>query len=188
MGEAKQKQLKQKMRFSDSEFQVLKYFSDNEDPLYAIRKSLLQFELNDEEQKLIDSLIPELLAMLKKILVLEIDPAAPLFSEQDFFKEVNFQEPDLAKIALEIASRMIEEEYMTQQFEELSGKKNRKIIFKSLLPNRDKERDQMIVELSARNMIMRHINFQLNTIRTLAGQPNETVEQLKERLLRDSNR
>lgn len=192
MGQAKinkKRNFEQKMRFSDGDLSILKYtFADNDILLYALRKVFLQFELDADEQKMIKGLTPELLAIIKKELIPELDPNVPLFQMQDLFNVVNFQEANIDKIDMEIRARMIEKEYLDQQFESLTGRGNGEIILTNLLPGKDKPMANAIVNLSARNMIVRHVETQLNVFKILAGQANETVEQTKERLARDSSR
>lgn len=192
MGEAKkkqQRQFNQKMRFSDGELLLLKYtFSENDNLLYAIRKVFLQFELDEDEQKLIKSLTPEILAIVKKELIPELDPNVPFFQMQDLFNIVNFEDTP-EKIDMEIRARMIEKEYLEQQYKVLIGENvKREIILEELLPEKDRPMCNAIVNLSARNMIVRHIETQLNVFKILAGLANETVDQTKERLQRDSNK
>jgi len=195
MGQAKIKQKRnfnQKMRFSDGDLTILKYtFADNDELLYTLRKVFLQFELTADEQKLVKALTPELLAIIKKELIPELDPNVPLFQMQDLFNVVNFQEPDLFKLGMEIEARLIEKKYLQQQFEILAGGRgNGEIILANLLPKDTfvaGERDG-ITYLSARNLIVRHVETQLNVFKLLAGQSNETVDQTKERLQRDSAR
>jgi hypothetical protein len=192
MSEHKKKekrQFNQKMRFNDGELLLLKYnFSESDNLLYAIRKVFLQFELDEEEQKLIKGLSPEILAVIKKELIPEIDPNVPLHQMQDLFNIVNFQEPNTDKIDMEIQARLIMKDYLEQQFNILTGGTEQLINLKALLPNKDKTEPTLIIELCARNFIVRHIDTQLNVFKILAGQANETVDATKERLDRDSNR
>ena len=84
-------QVKNRILFDDGELQLLKHtFAKNHDMVYTIRKALLQFELDANEQKAIKELSPELKTILKKVYVMEINPNVGIFQEQDFFKEVDF--------------------------------------------------------------------------------------------------
>jgi len=192
MGQAKiknKRNFEQRMRFSDAELLILKYnFAENDELLYTLRKVFLQFELDNEEKNLIKSLSPEILAIIKKEICPELDPNVPLFQMQDLFNIVNFQEPDINKIDMEIRSRLIEKEYLEQQFDVLSGTPNGEIILKELLPDKDKPMAEAIVRLSARNLIVRHVETQLNVFKILAGAKSETVDATKERLMKDSSR
>jgi len=192
MGQAKiknKRNFEQRMRFSDAELLILKYnFAENDELLYTLRKVFLQFELDNEEKNLIKSLSPEILAIIKKEICPELDPNVPLFQMQDLFNIVNFQEPDINKIDMEIRSRLIEKEYLEQQFDVLSGTPNGEIILKELLPDKDKPMAEAIVRLSARNLIVRHVETQLNVFKILAGAKSETVDATKERLMKNSSR
>jgi len=178
------------MRFSDSELLVLKYtFAESDELLFTIRKVFLQFELDEDEQKAIKSLSPELLAVIKKEMIPELDPNVPLFQMQDIFNIVNFQEADVNKIDMEIRARMIQKEYLEQQYEVLiQANVEEKIKLKDLLPAKDKPMANAIINLSARNMIVKHIDTQLHVFKVLAGQKDETVSETKDRLQRDSSR
>jgi hypothetical protein len=193
LGQAKEKlkrQFNQRMRFSDSELLVLKYtFAESDELLFTIRKVFLQFELDEDEQKAIKSLSPELLAVIKKEMIPELDPNVPLFQMQDIFNIVNFQEADVNKIDMEIRARMIQKEYLEQQYEVLiQANVEEKIKLKDLLPAKDKPMANAIINLSARNMIVKHIDTQLHVFKVLAGQKDETVSETKDRLQRDSSR
>ena len=186
-------QVKNRILFDDGELQLLKHtFAKNHDMVYTIRKALLQFELDANEQKAIKELSPELKTILKKVYVMEINPNVGIFQEQDFFKEVDFHQPDIGKISMEIKSRLIEREYMRQQVGLLIGEAvENKIIFKDLVPKNDyptSEMGNVIINLSARNMIIKHIDFASQILLTSAGRPDETVEQMKERFFKDSAR
>lgn len=46
--------------------------------------------------------------------------------------------------------------------------------------------EQAIINLKARNMLIQHLEMCLMQLKTLAGKKDETIEQTKERLKRDS--
>ncbi len=149
----------------------------------------MQFELDEEEQKAIKEFNEDLLEILKKTFLPEINPDAPIMQMVDMWAAINFKEPDMNKIDMEINARQIMIEYLIQRFSILEGKiLSESIKLNSLIPNKDKISYQNLTELSARNSIIFHIDIHLNELKLLAGIKKETVAETKERLRRDSNK
>jgi hypothetical protein len=48
--------------------------------------------------------------------------------------------------------------------------------------------EEALINLKARNSLIQHLEMCLNTIKILSGQKNESIDQVKERLMKDSNK
>jgi hypothetical protein len=52
----------------------------------------------------------------------------------------------------------------------------------------DLSADEALINIKARNSLIQHVEMQLNTLRVLAGQREETVDQTKARIAKDSSK
>ena len=191
MGQAKikaKRDFDQKMRYNNGELGLIKNtFADNDEILIAIRKVFLQGELNKLEGDIINGLNDEVLAIIKKEILPDIDLDAPLFQIVDMWATIDFSQ-DPQKISYALADRQIVVDYLKQQYEILKGGKLIEIRLKDLIYRKEKNPDQAIIDLSARNSIIKHIDAHLNFLKLLAGRKDETPEETTERLMRDSNK
>ena len=55
-------------------------------------------------------------------------------------------------------------------------------------PTEDKTDAEIALNVKARNMLIGHVELQLQVLKALAGNKNETVEQTKDRLSKDSSK
>lgn len=105
-----------------------------------------QMRITDKELELIKSTYAgneELLMLLRKVFLPELDPATPLGQNLDL--------------------------WMTLKVEDLSP-------------------EEAIINLKARNTVIQHIEQQLLSLKLLAGQRDESVEETKTRLQQDSTK
>lgn len=183
----------QKMRFNNAELATLKaLFAGNEEPLYSIRKVMLQGELTEAEEVALRKLItPAVWGLLKKFFLPDIEVDAPLFQMSDLFIGLDSDlknGPDLAHPF--ILAKELEIAYLKQQMDVLGGEdKKPKIVFKDLT-NTEKEStaEDKWVKLTARNYLLSFIDSNIQQIIFLAGTKEETVEETKERLKKNSNK
>jgi len=190
MGQSKQKEIKkfeQTFKYNDAELGVIKGAFSDTVLIFAIRKVFLQGELNETEVKIIKGLSEGAINILQREILPEIDLNAPLMTLSDAWATIDFS-GELGRMALNMADRQICIDYLTQQFGVLKGETKQKIFLRDMVYNANKTVEQNVIELSARNSIIKHIDTKLNFLRSLAGQKSETVEELKERMRRDSNR
>lgn len=192
MGQAKQKQLRQfgqQMRFSDAELFLIKnMFAEDDKVMFAIRKVLLQGELSKEEESLVKSFNDEMLALLKKIFVRELDFDAPLFQANDYWSNIDCKNQMPDKAYLDMKSRQIVVDYMNQQYKVLAEVDvKQEIGLKSLTFDPKKQPEQAFLEMSARNTIINNVDSLLMEQKVLAGLKKESVEETKARLAKNSN-
>jgi hypothetical protein len=110
------------------------------------KKNGQQMRITDAELSLIKNTFAgneELIKLLRKLFLPELDPTAPIGQVIDLWMTVSLE---------------------------------------SQTP------EQAIINLKARNTLINHIEQQLLQIKVLAGDKNETVEQTKERLQKNSNK
>ncbi len=179
----------QTMRFTDEELRIIKNtFAENDDALKRIRKVMLQIPLNTLDLSVLELVKKEsVLKILRKSFLPTLDPDAPINQVVDLWMTVQIAEktPDEAYPHLKAREKVIC--YIKQQQEVLEGSRKEKIKFNELV-DIDKIPFDAYVDLVARNTIISHVEMQLTTLKILAGLKDETVEEMKERLQKDSNK
>lgn len=181
----------QKMRFTDSELQTIKaVFADREDLLKLLRKVFQFVTLTDEEQALVKSAFqPETIKVLRKSFLPEIDVDAPINQVVDLWMTVDIKDKDTAQALITLRAR---EELIALLEDGIDRLKDPKGVFKSVakfkLSKTDDNIDKDVANLIARNTLITHIEQQLYQIKLLAGTKEETVEETKTRLLKNSSK
>lgn len=181
--------------FSDAEFELAKgAFGDSDGLLYLIRKVLLQFPMSKAERDQLKSgLTMPLYDLVRKRVFPELDPESPINQIGDIYQTLNgdLQTRSVDDMYPIFESRELVKEYLEQQFEVLkdvtAGTKET-IILDDLKTLRGKTPHDMYVHTKARNFILSHVDPMLGHLKTMGGMKNETVEQTKERLKRDSSK
>ena len=185
----------QKFIFNDQELQLIKQtFAENDELLYAVRKVLLQFPLTDPEKNLIKLSITEPVhAVLKKRILPELSDDFPLLqlpsilttlTEQLKVKNVEEMSPLFSAKATEIG-------YLEQQFAvlgDVNGGVEEKIKLTYLSTLVGKSDLDAYVGLQAYLFLLGYIDPMLNFIKSIAGQKQESLEEQKVRMSRDSNK
>lgn len=183
----------QKMRFTDNELSMIKgLFADNEDLLFLIRKVLLQFPLSEHEEITLKKTMNDwTFDLLKKFFLPDLDPDAPLFQLTDMY--IGLQ-GDL-KSGVEaswapIRAKELEIKYIAQQLEalkDITEAKAPSIVLKDLVKVKTRpSKEDVWVNITARNYILSFVDTNLQQIKYLAGRKEETVEETKDRLMKDS--
>lgn len=191
---AETKKVAQQMRYSDEELSIIKNtFCENDELLKALRKVIFQGVLNDEEVKMIRAFNMQHggVHVLRKTILPEIDLDAPFFQMVDLYVNIDTKEATIEKAYPMAVARDIVSEYLEQQLGILTGEnkeKDNKIIFNKLHSTRGKDIETAFTELSARNTLLQHVDFQLMQLKMLAGNKDETIEQTKLRLQKNSNK
>ena len=172
----------QKMRFSDKELGLIKsLFADNDEAVIALRKKMLDFPLTEVEENYVN-FTGEGLAVISKTLNPQIDPEAPINQVIDLWMTVDFKDKTPEEAEINFMARDIVINYVQERLDN----KKPKITFKSLSYDSKKDAKTNLVNAIARNTILGHVEQQLNQLTFLAGQKDETVDELKERLAKDS--
>lgn len=180
----------QTMRYSDQELELIKRtFADNEEMLKAIRKVFLQLPLSAVERSLLLTIkSDEIQTILRKAFLPEIDGDAPFNQVVDLWLtlDLNNKEPDEAAILIKAREKLIA--YLDQQLNKLSDPSSKEAIKIEKLVNGSKDTEENLVNMIARNQLVYHVEMQLNMFYLLAGTKEETVEQTKNRLQKNSNK
>lgn len=185
----------QVLMFTDTELSQIKgIFAENDEYLYAVRKVLLQFPMTKEERALVQTVTtPEVYALLKKRIHPEIDPEAPLFQLADHYQSLTSElsAKGVEEMAPRLEAKQLEIDYLDQQFEalrDLENAPNPVIILDYLKRIKDVPAEKAYIGNMARNFIFSWVDSSLNFLKTIAGKKQETVEEQKKRLERDSSK
>jgi len=177
----------QTMRFTDVELSLIKgLFADNEALLYALRKSLLGFVLDENETTIIKGLSQEALKLIRKTFLPTIDPASPFFQMTDMAMALNvdIKEKSEDEALPLIIAKAIEMQYMDEALRKLEGEK---VTFTYNLNDLAVLTDENVfVNITARNYLLSYIDSNCKQLEFLAGQKDETVEQTVARLQKNS--
>lgn len=179
--------------FSDAELSLIKsVFAENEELIYAVRNVLLQFENSPVENKLVKDFITEpVIAVLKKRIFPQVEKDLPLTQLGDLLQTLNkdMQAKGPEEMEPLFMAKLIEIEYLDQQFVELSGEKVIRIHSLDDWANlKGKSATQMYVETTARNFILAYVDGMLMHLKTIAGEKKESLEEAKKRMERNSSK
>lgn len=191
------RQIGQKMRFDDVELALMKaVFANNENLLFIIRKVMLQGELTEDERStLVSAMTPELYKLLRKVFLPEIDLDAPLFQIADPYIGLN---ADVEKVGPEefwpvYQAKKLEFDFIDQQLEclrDVNEHREPTISFKDMVKGKGTKagKEELYINIMARNYLLSFVDSSLQQVKFLAGSAEETVEETKERLARDSSK
>ena len=184
------KQYHQIMRYSDPELEFLNNtFAERTDLLILIRKFLFQGELTDQEKNLFVAFSPELIRILKKAYLPDIDLTTPIGQLVDLWSNIDTKNKDIEGAWLEMAARKILIDYIQERFEALvENRFDSKIQISSLEYDPRNSKEKNFINLSARNSLISHIDFQTGQLWILAGQKKESLKEIQERLLKNSSK
>lgn len=179
------------MRYTDRELSLIKNtFAEQLDLMVLIRKFFLQGEMTEEEMTLVKKFTDnkEVLAILKKAIAPKVDKLAPPFETVDLFSSMDLNPTQYDHAYRAVKARNMAKEYLGNRFEALEGKSLEEIEFDALtIPTEDAE--QTYINVVARNFLLSHLDTQLfNSLMVIAGQKDETPEQQKKRLTKDSSK
>lgn len=171
------------MRYNDKELGLMKsLFAENEDALIALRKKMWGEKMTTTEKNL-TKYNEESLALLKKTFVPELDPNAPINQVIDRWVVANFgdKKPEEARIIFKATKIVID--YLTARLE---GKET--VTLEELVFNESRDDETNLVNMAARNDIIKAIESCLKQIEFLAGMKDETPEETVARLQKDSSK
>lgn len=180
------------MRYSDTELSLIaNTFRNNDGLIIALRNYFLQLGLSPSEQSLINLAIvgkKEVTDVIRKTLLPELEPNAPLLQQVDLFLTVDIKEKSIEDASLAIQARKVVVDYLQNMIGWLENSSHRRVSLADLALVEDVEPRQMVINHSARNTLVNHINQQVFQLKVLAGQDEETPEETKARLFKNSNR
>lgn len=180
----------QKIRYNKSELALIKgLFSDDAEITYIIRKVLLQFELNSNEQKALDDLSNDnFKSIITKMFLPELEPDSPLFQLSNLVVGL---EGDIKGFSPEgawplIQAKKLERNYLRQQLDILFGDKTKVKIVLADLANMEGDQETVYVNVVAWNWLASFVDSCLSQFKMLAGRSEESVEETQLRLKKDS--
>lgn len=185
----------QLLMFNDIELSLIKNtFSENDELLYMIRKVFLQFELTEDERKILKQIInKEVYAVIKKRILPVVEADSPMGNMGDLYQTLSndLKVKGVDEMAPLFEAKQVEIDYLTQQLKVLKDvEKPVPILIKldDLADLNGKSPEQRFIDTTARNFLLGYIDPMLTHLKTLAGQKKETLEETKKRLERDSNK
>ena len=132
---------------------------------------------------------PEVYKILVKALNPSIDKLAPEFENIDMFSSLDVSPTPIEHAYLSIKVRHRAKQYLDQRFDELNGKKVTDPIIFDEMHLVSKNMEDTYINFVARNFLLTHIKTQLfHKLKIIAGKKEETPEEAKERLNKDSNK
>jgi hypothetical protein len=189
MGQQKQKALnkiqeisKKMMRYSPEELSLIKNTFSDFNTLLVLRKYLLGGDMSEDENAELKTLWKkDALAVIRKTILPEIDPNAPVNEIVDMFSAINTAEITKEYAIYQMKARQITKDYLDKKLKKEDG-----ITLKSLSYSPDKTDDQAYIDLSAQQLIVKHIEFQIMQLYSLGQMVEETPAEQAERLLKNS--
>jgi len=177
-----------KMRVSDVEIAILNgLFADNEDLLIAIRNVFFDIA-SEQEKKFVEDAFAgkkEKLALMRKMFLPELAPEIPLGQTIDLWRTLDIKDKDDHEFAGQMFATQILSAGLEQSLKLLEDPNLQPV---DLVINPKKLEKYTKPELLARNNFISHIEGVLMQMKVLAGMKNETPEQIKERLAKDSTK
>lgn len=182
---------KQIMRYGDSELELIRStFTDNWELLKTIRKVFLQFPLDALELALLQNIrsSTEVLGLLRKTFLPTIDPDAPIHQLVDLWMTIDVRGKTDEDLVKDVRARKNLIDYINQQLEFIETGKEGTITFAgfSKIDYPAKQYGMVYSNLITRNSLIQHVETMLQQLEVLAGNPGESVEEIKERLAKDS--
>lgn len=179
--------------FSDAELELIKKtFSDNNDLLYAIRNVMLQFPVSDAEKELLKAqLSPEVFKVVKKKLLPEIDPSAPLTQladlRQTLTNDLKVKTPE--EMEPLFTAKVSEIAYLEQQVAVLQDHSApQPLQLDSWKLRQGMTAEEAFIGTTIRNFILGFIDPMLRDFKILAGTKTESTAMQKQRLTRNSSK
>ena len=190
MKQPETKKQPQVLRYSDAELEFLNNtFAEKYELLVIIRKFLLQGELTEHEKHLFSTFNPDLLRIIGKTYLPELDLATPIGQLVDLWSNIDTKNKDIEGGWLEMAARQILVSYVRGRFQAIAeGKFDSEPRLKDLEFSKNKTKEQNFIDMSARNSIIQHIDFQTGQLWILAGQKRESIQEIQKRLFRNSGK
>lgn len=181
----------QTMRYSDDELRMIKSnFAENESLLLLMRKAMFQFPMTAEERELLANQFSseEINKLMRKTFLPEIQDDIPLGQSIDLWMTVEMRDKDPQRVMVDLLVRKRLIERLETGLECLKGvvpvdfdpvvKYSPNIVMS--------ESYDEYVKVNSRNTYISHIEQQLIQLKLLAGLKEETIEESKERLKKDS--
>lgn len=179
--------------FSEAELSLIKNtFAENDELLYAIRNVLLQFPLSaGQKATLAVGLNENVLNVLKKRILPDLAPTFPLGQLPSILTTLTkeIQTYGVEDMAVQFEAKQLEIDYLQQQFEVLKGNTPvDPISLADLGTLAGKDAETQFIHMTAYLFLLGYIDPMLVMIKNIAGAKEETPEEQKKRLTRDSSK
>ena len=182
----------QKTMYSDAELNLMKTtFSENEPLLKAIRKTMLQLELSEGEDKMLKGTFKtkEVQDLIRHVLSPSLDGDAPYFQLVDMWTVFQLEGQKIEETAVRAKSNKLFIDLLDQGLKTLAGETVKKLIVLDDLTNIEgKDSEEIYINMFARNLFIKMVDKQVSIIDMLAGVKEETIEETLERLSKDSTK
>ena len=180
----------QTMRYSDDELRMIKAnFAENESLLLLMRKAMFQFPMTVEERELLANQFSseEINKLMRKTFLPEIQEYIPLGQSIDLWMTVEMRDKDPQRVMVDL---LVRKELITRLEVGLECLKGvTPLEFNPVItytPNLTGDHLDEFAKINSRNTYITHVEQQLVQLKLLAGLKEETVEESKERLKKDS--
>lgn len=183
---------KPKMRYGDNELGIIKStFSENPALLLVMRKVFFQAPLTKGDLDVLKAVRENkaVQSVVRKTYLPEVELDAPVGQIIDLWLTVDSKDksPEESTTALKVRARLLELiEAGLKRLETDKTEPTEEII--KWTPDFELDDQKLYVEWTARNGLITHTEFQLSQLSFLAEKKNETPEETKKRLEKDSTR
>lgn len=173
--------------YSENEIETIKkIFAENDYLLIAVRKLFFGADLTDEEKKVVKSTFKDakVKEIFRKKFYGELNLDTPIGQVSDFWMGAEMQVFGATRdtIYQSVQSKTMIMELFRKAFDLLDNPDGEKIKLDVLTI----EADPLQVSLLARNLYLKAVETALFTVKTIAGQKEESIEQAMKRLQQDS--
>jgi len=179
---------KQERRITDAEMNLLKTtFAENEPLLKMMRKAMLGLSMTQDEQDVVMYLFrnhSELSALIRKMFIPEITGNDPLGQQIDLWMTIDNKDRTVDELHMHLMARAKVLSMLEDGLKDLTAPHADNRI--SFAPTGNVYED--IIWYIARNTYVNHVESRLLEIKILAGQKEETVDETKNRLSKDSSK
>jgi hypothetical protein len=175
--------------FNSEELSLIKNtFAENEALIFAIRKVLLQFPLNEGDKQLLSFVNADVLNVLRKRILPELSNVFPLGQLPSLMTTLtnDLKTKDVREMAPHFAIKKLQIAYLEQQFKVLAGEDVEQNIKLADMGKITEDPEENFINMSTYLFLLGYIDPMLIAIKTIAGSKEETLEQLNKRLRRDS--
>lgn len=187
---------KQQTRFSDADLSLVKNtFAENDILLKAIAKVFMQLPLDvvDKDALNVFKNNEQLYYLVSKVFLPKLNDGSPLYAMLDLWMTIDLEGKFITDMKSIAGARKLLINLLEQQLQVLKtyvkdGKADEVILLDSLLEIDGLSSEEIYVNWIARNTLINHTKQQLAQLDILAGQKDETLEQLKERMKKNSNK
>lgn len=169
---------------SDAELNLIKATFAGRDSLYiTLRNLFLGLEVSKEECEQVkkEFASPALRTLMRKQFLPEFVNDVPIGQNIDMYMLVDIRGKTQEQIEQEVGATEWKKTLIERALSTLEDPEKWIDVLSF-------EKSPLHTQLAGRNLFVNHIDRQLQTIEVLAGQPTETVEATKERLMKDSSK